>query len=339
MNSLNYKPQRTGILQRLGFKHHEYWPWWMLVAPIWPLWAWYMIRTGKLTWFTAVNPGMEDSGFLGESKIKILNSIPDEYKPITVFIPHHKNFDELNELLPFPCIAKPDVGGRGRKIKIIHSIEELELYHHEIGEDYMIQEIIPYELELGIFYVRMPYEKKGEIVSISEKEFLDVIGDGTSTVKELMQKNYRASLQIDRLESIIDLNEILPLHEKKLLEPIGNHCRGTIFRDRGNLINDQLTNVMDEVCSKIDGFFYGRFDLRVKSIEDLMQGRHIQIMELNGLTSDPAHIFDPNARLRDAIKTQLSNCKKSYQIAKYNLKHGAKTTPIVELYRKSKNGF
>jgi len=336
---LNYKKPRKGILQHLGFKHHEYWPWWMLVAPVWPLWAWYMLRTRNLTWFTAVNPGMEDSGFLGESKIKILNSIPNQYKPKTIFIHHSDQLDNVPELLAFPCIAKPDIGGRGRKIKTIHSYSELLDYHQSVQEDYMIQEIIPYELELGIFYIRMPWQSKGEIVSISKKEFLEVVGDGKSTVKQLMTRNYRASLQIERLHNIINMDEIVPNNEHLLLEPIGNHCRGTIFRDHGHLITPTLTAVFDKICAQIDGFYYGRFDLRVKSIEDLMQGNHIQIMELNGLTSDPAHIFDPNARLRDALKIQLSNCTKSYKIARYNLKLGSKTTPLAELYRKSKNGF
>lgn len=336
---MNYKKPRKGILQHLGFKHHEYWPWWMLVAPVWPLWAWYMLRTRNLTWFTAVNPGMEDSGFLGESKIKILNSIPNQYKPKTIFIHHSDQLDNVPELLAFPCIAKPDIGGRGRKIKTIHSYSELLDYHQSVQEDYMIQEIIPYELELGIFYIRMPWQSKGEIVSISKKEFLEVVGDGKSTVKQLMTRNYRASLQIERLHNIINMDEIVPNNEHLLLEPIGNHCRGTIFRDHGHLITPTLTAVFDKICAQIDGFYYGRFDLRVKSIEDLMQGNHIQIMELNGLTSDPAHIFDPNARLRDALKIQLSNCTKSYKIARYNLKLGSKTTPLAELYRKSKNGF
>ena len=336
---MHYKKTRKGILQHLGFKHHEYWPWWMLVAPVWPLWAWYMLRTRNLTWFTAVNPGMEDSGFLGESKIKILNSIPNQYKPKTIFIHHTEKLETITELLAFPFIAKPDIGGRGRKIKTIHSYSELLEYHQSVEEDYMIQEIIPYELELGIFYIRMPWQSKGEIVSISKKEFLEVVGDGKSTVKQLMTRNYRASLQIERLQHIINIDEIVPNNEHRLLEPIGNHCRGTIFRDHGHLVTPTLTAVFDKICAQIDGFYYGRFDLRVKSIEDLMQGNLIQIMELNGLTSDPAHIFDPNARLRDALKIQFSNCTKSYKIAKYNLKHGAKTTPIAELYRKSKNGF
>ena len=292
-----------------------------------------MLRARSLTWFTAVNPGMEESGFLGESKIKILNSIPKEYYPKTIFIPQGKVLNSLPELLDYPFIAKPDIGGRGRKIEIIKSFSELETYHHKVNEDYMIQEIISYPLEFGIFYVRMPWEKIGEIVSVSKKEFLEVIGDGKSTMKELMSKNYRASIQIERLSQRINMDEILPINEHRIIEPIGNHCRGTIFRDHGHLITPELSAVFDKICLQIEGFYYGRFDLRVKSIEDLIQGNHIQIMELNGLTSDPAHIFDPNARLRDALAVQISNCKKSFRIASYNLKHGAKTTSIFKLCR------
>lgn len=334
---MHFRKPRTGILQKLGFTHHEYWPWWLLVIPIWPLWIWFMLRTGKLTWFTAVNPGMEDSGFLGESKIKILDSIPDAYKPKTIFIKAEESLPF--PLLDFPFIAKPDIGGRGRKIKIINNQTEFETYHNEVGEDYMIQEIIPYDLELGVFYIRMPWETKGEIVSLSQKEFLQVVGDGKHTLKELMQQDYRSAQQIARIETYQDLSFILPEGKIQLLEPIGNHSRGTIFRDKGDLISSVLCDIFDEISHQIEGFYYGRFDLRTKSFEDMLAGKHIYIMELNGLTSDAAHIFDPNARLRDALSVQISNCKKSYKIARYNIKQGAKTTPVLELYRKSVNGF
>jgi hypothetical protein len=58
----------------------------------------------------------------------------------------------------------------------------------------------------------------------------------------------------------------------QLLEPIGNHCRGTIFRDKGDLISDPLCEVFDTISKSIEGFYYGRFDLRVRSMEDLIKG-------------------------------------------------------------------
>ena len=104
----------------------------------------------------------------------------------------------------------------------------------------------------------------------------------------------------------------------------------------------KLNNVFDHISKQIPGFYYGRYDLRVKNIEDLCEGKNIFIMELNGLTADAAHIFDPHYKLRDAYKTQIKQCNISFQIAKQNLKAGVKPTPLWELISKSwmyfKNG-
>lgn len=336
---MSYKENRKGFLQHFGIKHHEYWSWWLLVIPVWPMWIWYMLRTGKITWFTAVNPGMEDSGFMGESKIKILNSIPSKYLPKTIFFNHKNYFDKGKLFIPFPIIAKPDIGGRGRKVEILNSLHELEKYHKEIAEDYMIQEIISHPIELGVFYIRIPNEEKGKVVSIAEKGFLKVKGNGHQTIKELMQKDYRASLQIDRLNKHINLESIPNLNEEILLEPIGNHCRGTSFINRNDLINEKLNAVFDTIAKEINGFYYGRFDLKVTSWEDLYEGKNISILELNGLTADAAHIFDPQYRLRDAYFTQVKNCISAFKIAKHNLAKGTKTTSVKELYLKSKNNL
>ncbi len=337
---MTLRKNRKGVLQYIGIKHHEYWSWWLLVIPIWPLWLWYGLRLRCATWFTVVNPGMEDSGFLGESKIKILDSVPNAYKPQTVFVQYETAFEAVlhsvkDSNLQFPLICKPDIGGRGRKVEIIQSLLDLERYHSEIEESYMIQAIIPYELELGIFYVRLPNEDRGRITSIAIKGFLKVVGDGSSSIKQLMLNDYRASLQIERLSKQMNLERIPNSNECILLEPIGNHCRGTSFINGTHLINETLNEVFDEISKQIEGFYYGRFDLKVKSLEDLFKGDTIQIMELNGLTSDAAHIFDPYFRLRDAYATQIKQCKISYQIARQNLKAGFKPTPLFELIKKS----
>lgn len=185
----------------------------------------------------------------------------------------------------------------------------------------------------------MPYESKGKNCVTFRKRIFKVVGDGSQTIRQLMLLDYRSSLQIERLEKGIDMEEVLPQGVAKLLEPIGNHCRGTIFRDRGDLITDALCEVFDTISKSIEGFYYGRYDLRVRFFEDLLKGDHIQIMELNGITADAAHIFDPNARLRDALGIQILNCIQSFKIARYNIRKGAKTTPVLELYRKSVNGF
>lgn len=324
------------FLQKIGIPHHEYWPWWTLVAPVWPLWLWYGIRLKNLTWFTAVNPGIEDGGFMGESKKSIQDIIPQELLPETFYF-NHLEAIELNRFdNKYPLVAKPDIGGRGRKIKILNSNADWIKYHDSIGEDYMLQEMINSPLEVGVYYTRIPGEEKGQVVSLSSKNFLKIKGDGISSIKTLMFQKICSQKQLERsFRESLDLEQVPEEGIEVVLEPIGNHCRGAKFINDNHRITNQLNESFDEISKKIDGFYYGRFDIKVTNWEDLENGKNISILELNGLTSDPTHIFDPNYKLADVFKTQRKHIKIAYQIARVNLKAGHKTTPAWELAKKS----
>ena len=54
-----------------------------------------------------------------------------------------------------------------------------------------------------------------------------------------------------------------------------------MFINSNHLITPALSASFDRISKQIDGFYFGRFDLRVKTIEDLEAG-NIQILELNG---------------------------------------------------------
>jgi hypothetical protein len=329
----NYNTNRKGVLQYLGIPHHEYWSWWWFSIPTWPWWIAYAIRLRNPTWFTAVNPGIEHSGYTEESKYSILGMIPVEVVPKTIYV---RPEDDLpSPILALPYIVKPDIGGRGRKVKIIQKTEELSTYHQEVGEPYLIQELIAYPVELGIFYARIPSESKGRILSVTEKKFLEVVGDGKSTLRELLHQSKRGRDQIERLEQEQSLNTIVPRDQTMMVEPIGNHCRGTQFINRQDLINEELVAVFDSLTNRMNGFYYGRFDLRVKSLEDLYQGKNIAVLELNGLTSMDTHLFDPHFKLRDVLPVLIRNCTICYKIARENLQRGVKPTHLSLILKKS----
>ena len=63
-----------------------------------------------------------------------------------------------------------------------------------------------------------------------------------------------------------DINRIPINIEKVLLEPIGNHCRGTRFINFNHVINEDLNTAFDKISLPIKGFYYGRFDLKAKTI-------------------------------------------------------------------------
>ena len=72
--------------------------------------------------------------------------------------------------------------------------------------------------------------------------------------------------------------------------------RGAISLYRAGLANGSASKVLggerviDEVAATYDGFFFGRFDLRVGSVEALARGDGFKVIELNGVTSEATHI-------------------------------------------------
>lgn len=326
--------------------NYEYWPWWLFYLPMTPYWLYQAVRAKSLTFFTAVNPGIVAGGFYGEHKIEIIKHISSEYLAKTIFIHLGTAFDELpklliNNVLQYPIIAKPNIGERGTLVAKIHSVVELYQYHQSANADYLIQEFITYPIELGVLFSKMPNEEVGKVSSVTLKEFLSVTGDGKSTIEELVLQNTRARFQLKILQKRLgkSMQEVLSLGENRLLEPIGNHCRGTKFVNANHLINNQLHEVISKVSEGFDGFYYGRFDMKVESIDDLYEGKNIRIMELNGVSSDPGHIYDPRYYLWQAYSDLMWHWKRAADISIINQKKGTKPLPFSKILAIVKGHF
>lgn len=318
------------------FSRYEYWPWWLFYLPVLPYWLYLAFKNKSLAYFTVANPGIELGGFYGESKTEILDLIDKQYLPKSVSVDNSIDFgsilDKMKAIgLSYPVIAKPDVGERGNEVALINTQQELILYNVKSKSTYIIQEYIDYTIELGVLYSRMPNHQNGTVTSVTLKEFLTVTGDGKSTILQLMQRSLRARFQIERLRKELGdkMKIVLKQGEAKLLEPIGNHCRGTKFIDSNYLINETLNDVFDKICIPINGFYYGRFDLKVKSIEDLYRGENIRIMELNGASSEPGHIYDPSSTLKKAYKDLMYHWKLLSEISQGNMKLGFKPVSFL----------
>ncbi|MFN9114883.1 MAG: D-alanine--D-alanine ligase, partial [Bacteroidota bacterium] len=220
-----------------------------------------------------------------ESKMEIYQLIPQKYYPKTELIKEHSSFSSVliryNEnQFKFPLIVKPDIGLRGSAVKKIHNEAELKAYHEKANFDYLLQDLIPYPNEIGIFYVRYPHEKKGRITGIVGKEFLIVTGDGQSTIETLIRKNPRHQLQLKVLQKEYgaDLQMVLPVGEQRNLVPYGNHIRGAKFLDFSHRISTALTDVINEMCMQIPEFYFGRLDLMYNSFEELEQGKNFAVV-------------------------------------------------------------
>ncbi|WP_317899595.1 hypothetical protein [Aurantibacillus circumpalustris] len=308
---------------------YEYWPWGLFYLPVLPYWVYLSLRNKSFAYFSVANPGIELGGFYGESKSEILSLINKRHLPKSISAAKGIRFEEIKsklqlEEIEYPIIAKPDVGERGNDVCKINNENELITYHNNSNFFYIIQEYIDYDFEFGVLYSRMPDSTKGVVSSVTLKEFLSVVGDGKSSILELMKKSTRARFQINRFKKEMGdaIHKIPLLNEKVLLEPIGNHCRGTRFINFNHIINQNLHEVFDEISLPINGFYYGRFDLKAKSVEDLQKGISIKIMELNGASSEPGHIYDSDYTLINAYKDLLAHWKRLADISAMNIKKG-----------------
>jgi hypothetical protein len=231
---------------------------------------------------------------------------------------------KINQLnFKFPLVGKPDIGMRGMGVKKLDSLQDLITYAQRSNVNYLIQEFIPYANEVGIFYYRLPNEKKGRISGIVLKEFLTITGDGRSSILELLKKNKRYILQLPAMKKAYgsQLQTVLQHGEEKVLVPYGNHARGAKFVNISHMIDEQLTATIDAVCTQIDGFYYGRMDVRFNTWEELKEGRNFCIIELNGAGSEPTHIYDPKHSILFAWREIIRHLDILYRISKLNRLH------------------
>jgi len=118
--------------------------------------------------------------------------------------------------------------------------------------------------------------------------------------------------------------------ERVVLEERGNHCHGCEFRDGGHLETPSLATAIEEVSRRIDGFFFGRYDVRGRTVEDIQAGR-FKVIELNGVSSEATNIYDPGNSLREAYRTLFRQWELAFRIGSANRARGVRPTPAPTL--------
>lgn len=307
--------------------HWEYWPSHLINLPAYVYWIWLSLKARSAFFFNTANPLITNGGFLMESKKEIYDFMPEGLYPKTVLVKPGTPVIKISALLQqaglrFPVIAKPDIGMRGLKVSVLNNAADLQAYAGQSEVDFLLQELIEYENEVGIFYCRLPHKQEGKVTGIVGKEFLSVQGDGRSTVATLLLENDRAVLQWQSLKAEYGeaLDKVLHRGETFTLVPFGNHARGSKFLDWSDRIDAELTATFNRICNSLPEFYYGRLDVRFRSWEELKQGQHFSIIELNGAGSEPTHIYDPKHSIFFAWKEILRHLRLLYRISEQNKK-------------------
>ena len=307
----------------------EYWPMWLIYFPVSFYYIYLSMKARSFFFFSASNPSIETGGMFFESKWSIFKLMPQEFYPSTILINKEDTVEVVLERmvvanLEFPIIAKPDRGERGWCVKKINCVNELADYKNAMCVDFLVQAYVSYPLEFSIFYFRNPNSETGVLTSVTLKKLLTITGNGYATIDDLIQQNNRSFLQYKKLKqnSQIDFKRILEMDEQEVLVPYGNHVLGAMFLDYNQIIDQELVNTFDRISKQIPGFYFGRYDLRCTSIEDLKQGKNIAILELNGAGAEPSHIYTPGFSFFKAQVVIAKHYQMMYQAALENKKAG-----------------
>jgi hypothetical protein len=321
----------------------EFWPAWAVYTPLLPWLGWYALRSGHPLAATAINPAIPLGGLVGESKSQILSLFPPEsvlsYALIAPGTPAQR-LDAFHEFLfhtpaTYPVILKPDVGERGTAVRLISDAGAAARYFHEQPGPVIIQRYHPGPCEVGVFYIRLPGEPSGRIFSVTAKRFPIVIGDGHSTLAELIWRHPRLRLQartfLHRLGAGADA--IPASGQPTRLAIAGNHCRGTMFLDAPHLATPQLAAAMDRICSHHPGICFGRFDIRCTSEQALASGHDINIVEFNGLLAESTNIYDPSFSFLRGQRVLREQWRLAFSGGASNIRMGTRPPRAIELLR------
>ncbi len=328
----------------------EFLPGWLTYFPVIAQWlalgAWHR----DLSLPTAANPAITTGGLCGESKTAILDLVSGEARetiaPYTTMVTGQDDLARATAALAaanldLPVVLKPDIGCNGAGVRLIEDNAALQtaLAAFPRNIKIVLQHLIPYEGEAGIFYIRRPQDQAGHVTSLTLKHAPTVTGDGTSTLRALIQADPRhGKLQRLYLSRLADRLDTIPARgERVRLVFAGNHCRGSIFRNGAADITPALATRIDQIARAMPDFHFGRIDVRYRSLHALREGEGFKIIEINGVGSEATHIWDPDTTLREVYSVQLRHYGAAWAIAAELRRRGARTSGLWPMFRDWQN--
>ncbi len=332
------------VVSRPPISSFEFWPDWLFYLPVVLFWILLGIRHRCLSLPTAANPVVETGGLCGERKSTILDRAgPMAAAWIAPYVVLTTAADDLGRALgalaaaglALPIVVKPNIGCNGTGVRLAESVEALAaaLEAFPRGVELVLQELVNFEGEAGIFYIREPGAEFGRVTSLTLKQAPILVGDGRSTLRELILQDERSGripdIYMPRLVGRLD--HVLRPGEPFRLVFAGNHCKGSIFSDGRQEITRALSARVDAIMRDLPDFHFGRMDVRFESRAALRAGEGFRIIEVNGVGSEATHIWDPETRIWSAYRDQFRHYRAAFEIGAEMRRRGNRPTPLLEL--------
>ena len=336
-------PSLTRLLRRIA--PAERIPTGVFYLPIAVHWLRLALRYRSLTLPTVADPMIEIGGFWGESKSACLDSVGPEHQCwVAPYVTLDRGTDAAADDrlarsrldtagLGLPVVVKPDIGWQGYGVALLGDAEALSNYIAAFppGQRLILQRPIPHDGEAGVLYARLPGEPTGRVLSLTLRYFPFVTGDGHATLRALILRDPRAAWKARQHLgshpehmglSQEDLERVPAIGELVRLAFIGSIRVGGLYRDASHLITPQLSARFDAISRSMPEFYFGRYDIRFESLEDLQAGTGFAIIEVNGAGAEAIQAWDPELPLRTVYRQMFEVQSLLFEIAARNRARG-----------------
>jgi membrane protein DedA with SNARE-associated domain len=318
-------------------------------------WIWLGIRHRSLTLPSAANPYIHTGGMWGESKSGYFDQVSGLARASIAAYAVLKRGEKgasvaqdcdralqlmVSQGLSFPLIAKPDIGWHGHGVRLIANDVQLAAYLAAFPSNasLILQRFVPHAGEAAVLYARLPGEERGRIESLALRYYPHVVGDGRSSLRNLIRADARARWKSQVHLGLDDthagqgreaLERIPQCGELVQLALIGNQRAGGLYRDGRCHITSALQDCIDGIARAMPEFHYGRFDLRFESIDALMRGEDFQIVEINGIGGEAIDVWDARLSIPQVYRRLYAQQKLLFEIGGRNRARGFAPMPAA----------
>ena len=310
-------------------------PKWLICVPLVVQWLWLALRYGGATVPSCANPFITSGGLVGETKLEYFRGMGAIAQAATArhcAVPPALRGSMAavrarmaQAGIGFPVIAKPDLGMCGFGVRLVADQAGLAEYFGAFprGQQIVLQEYLPQEGEAGIFYARPPGAARGSVIGLALRYFPRVVGDGHSTLGQLMEADPRAQrVRRPDHDFALALDSIPPLGQVVRLATIGSTRVGGLYRDGSPFVTPALTAAVDAIACDMPDFHFGRFDVRFRNLDELAAGQGLRIMEINGAGSEAIQAWDPDIGLLRAFRIIFAKQRMLFEIGAANRRKG-----------------